>query len=164
MTMPMIATLTNSLLMGTPSSAVSSEAQYINEQVDENWNRLQQTRTFGQSDLFNDLNELAEQCARADWDGYGAAAVDPETILEADQFLRSLSLAIHQPTLGAEPDGHVTFEWYESPKRTLSVSLGSDGMIHYSALIGSTRHFGTEPFLGECPETILTLIQLVHQS
>ncbi len=160
----MAASLCCSLLTGTPSPAVSGEAQYISDQADANWRLIQGTRAWGNADLFDDLRELADEYGEADWDGYGAVAVSREAIEGAKDFLRSLPVGIYRPTLGAEPDGHVTFEWHVSPKRTLSVSVSQDGMLHYSALIGSSRLFGTEPFLGDCPRTILRLVQRVRQA
>ena len=160
----MTATFSGSLLTGILSQAVSGEAQYISDKADANWRSFQGTRTWGNADLFDDLGELADEYGEADWDGYGAVAVSREAIEGAKVFLRSLPVGTYRPTLGAEPDGHVTFEWHVSPKRTLSVSVSQDGMLHYSALIGSIRHFGTEPFLGDCPRTILGLVQRVRQA
>lgn len=111
----------------------------------------------------HDLEELARECAAAGWDGYAAAAVAPTTIREANRFLRSLPEGSPRPTLSAEPDGQISVEWHASPKRTLSVSVTPDGDLHYAALIGTSRHFGTVPFLGECPEVIANLIQRIEQ-
>ena len=164
MTTMMSAILSDALMTGPPSRAVSDEARYINDQAIENWRSAQETQVLGNAELFDDLEELADECGEADWDGYGAAAISREAINGADGFLRSLPAIAHRPTLGAEPDGQVTFEWHTSPKRTLSVSVGQDGMLHYSALIGSSRYFGTEPFLGDCPNVILQLVQRVRQA
>ena len=68
---------------------------------------------------------------------------------------------VSKPDLGVEADGDVTLEWYEAPARTLSVSVGARGELHYAAIIGATRQYGTESFLGEVPQTILELIQRV---
>ncbi len=158
----MAASLSCSLFAGTPSSAVSDEAQFIDHQVDASWRSFQESRTLGNVDLFEDLEELAAECGEPDWDGYGAVPINPEAVRVAQRFLRSLPVGAHRPTVGVEPDGHVTFEWHVAPKQTLSVSVSPDGMLHYSAAIGSSRSFGTEPFLGECPEAILDLVQRIQ--
>ena len=152
------------VLAGNPQPAVSQEAQFIKKSVESTWQSFQETRTLGCADLFDDLELVAEECREADWDSYGAAPVLHETIFEAEQFLRSIPAGTPRPTLAAEPDGHVTFEWYVSPKRTLSVSISPEGELHYSAVIGSSRRFGTEPFFGEFPNLILKLVQRVLQA
>jgi hypothetical protein len=65
------------------------------------------------------------------------------------------------PSVGAEPDGHLTLEWYQSPKRVLSVSVGPAGELNYAALLGETsRRTGTEIFQNRVPADLL---QLIHQ-
>ena len=62
------------------------------------------------------------------------------------------------PSVGAEPDGQITFEWYQSQRRILSVSVSQEGDLHYAALLGYSRRYGTEPFFGEIPADILKLV------
>lgn len=152
------------VLAGNLQTGVSQEAQYIKKEVESTWRSLQNTRTLGFADLFDDLEHVAEECGEPDWDSYGASPVLQETIFEAQQFLQSIPVGTPRPTLAAEPDGHVTFEWHVSPNRTLSVSVSPEGELHYSALIGSIVSFGTEPFLGEIHKTILDLIKRVQQT
>jgi hypothetical protein len=40
----------------------------------------------------------------------------------------------------------------------LSVSVSPDGELHYAALLGLSKAYGTEPFFGEAPRPILDLI------
>jgi hypothetical protein len=145
-------------------SGDSDEADYINKQDEANWTAFQRSRFLGDRDLFEELAELAEECQEPNWDGYGADAIDDDAVREAGRFLRGLPMGFPRPSLGVEPDGHVTFEWHASPRRTLSVSISPDGMLHYSALIGTSRRFGTEPFLGQCPTVILDLARRVGRT
>jgi hypothetical protein len=78
--------------------------------------------------------------------GTAAQAVRKETYHLAHQFLAALPLGL-------------TFEWYGSPQRTLSVSVSPDGDLHYAALVGSAKAWGTDPFFGEIPKVIDTLIR-----
>ncbi|MFH0937823.1 MAG: hypothetical protein V1899_00835 [Planctomycetota bacterium] len=68
---------------------------------------------------------------------------------------------VPMPSVGAEPDGHVTLEWHHSSRRTLSVSVSPDGELHYAALFGASKVYGTEPFFGNVPKSILDLISQV---
>jgi hypothetical protein len=62
--------------------------------------------------------------------------------------------------VGAEPDGHITLEWYHSPRQVLSVSVSADSELNYAALLpGPRRASGKEQFVGDIPATILALIR-----
>jgi hypothetical protein len=111
--------------------------------------------------VLDELLKTFEECRQPNWDGYGAQAVGEETYHLAHQFLTALSLSTPVPSIGAEPDGQITVEWYRSPERTLSVSISPDGELHYAALLGSTKAYGTEPFVGEVPKIISSLIHRV---
>jgi len=56
-------------------------------------------------------------------------------------------IGVSAANVGAESDGHITFEWYTSPRHILSISVSPDGKLHYAALIGSRKAYGTEDFL-----------------
>jgi hypothetical protein len=73
--------------------------------------------------VFEELLKTFEECREPNWDGYGAQSVREETYDLAHQFLRALPLSTPVPSIGTEPDGHITVEWYRSPQRTLSVSI-----------------------------------------
>lgn len=108
-----------------------------------------------------ELFQTFEECREPNWDGYGAQPVREETYRLAHQFLAALPLRTPAPSIGAEPDGHLTAEWYRSPQRTLSVSISPDGNLYFAALLGSAKNYGTEPFIGEVPKIISDLIDRV---
>ena|SRR5437870_591447 len=109
----------------------------------------------------DELSRLAHECANPNWDGYGAAPVARETYLQARAFLDVLPLTTPVPSVGAEPDGHITLEWYSSPRHLLSISVSPEGDLHYAALIGPAKAYGTEPFHGDVPHSLLDLIRRV---
>ena len=100
-----------------------------------------------------------EECKNPNWDGYGAEPVSEDTYRVAYHFLESLPLGTPAPSVGVEADGHLTFEWYRSPDKVLSVSIGPDGMTYFAALLGDSRRSGTEPFYGEVSDDILKIIR-----
>ncbi len=122
-----------------------------------------ETVTFGysQNKMIIQLDEIFSEFSSEGWDGYGAAPVTSETLLNARNLINCLPNNIPSPEIGAEPDGHVTLEWYRNPRRIVSVSVSPEGNLHYAALIGASRYFGTEPFLGEIPLIIRDLINKV---
>jgi hypothetical protein len=107
------------------------------------------------------LLELVRQCSRADWDGFGAEPVSDKAYELARRFVAMLPDTIPMPSVGTEPDGHITFEWYRNPDHVLSVSVGADGSIYYAALLGKKRRSGTEPFNARMPTEILQLARRV---
>ena len=111
--------------------------------------------------MFEELLKTFEECRQPNWDGYGAQSVREETYDLAHQFLAALPLSTSVPSIGAEPDGQITVEWYRSPQRTLSVSISPEGDLHFAALLGLTKAYGTEPFVGEVPKIISDLIHRV---
>jgi len=88
--------------------------------------------------------------------------VSHDTYLNAYRFLESLPLGIQAPSIGVEPDGHITMEWYKAPRQTISVSVSPDGFLYYSALLGLRRANGAEPFFGDVPKIIVELIGKVY--
>ena len=90
-------------------------------------------------DVFEELLKTFEECREPNWDGYGAQAVREETYDLAHQFLAALPLSTPVPSIGAEPDGQITVEWYRSPQWTMSVSISPDGDSHTQLCSGRPR-------------------------
>ena len=150
--------------IGTQSSGGWSQtATALAKQVADERRNLDQTVTFGEkrATVLTELIEVFADASNEGWDGYDAAPVTPETYMNAYEVVESLPRGIPVPAVGAEPDGQLTFEWYSNPRRLLSVSVTPDGDLHYAALIGGSKAFGTEPFFGTMPRRILELVQRV---
>ncbi len=145
------------------SRGASPTAEFIDSQTKSGYQRLQESYILGQQakGSFNALYKVFVDCSQPNWDGYGAVPITEHTLLLAKQFLGALPLGIPAPSIGAEPDGHITIEWYRSTRRTLSVSVSPDGDLHYAALIGASKYYGTEPFYGNAPMVIVNLIHRV---
>lgn len=116
---------------------------------------------FNVGEVFNELFRVAEDCKSANWDGQGASPVSDESYRAAFKFLEALPLGCVPPSVGVEPDGELTLEWYRSPRRTLSVSFSKNGELHYAALLGASKVYGTEPFFGDVPKIIVDLVSRV---
>lgn len=144
---------------GLMTRGFSEAARYVERETLKRWRTLNESQMFGiERAIRHDLGAVWDECRRADWDGFGAMPVSDDTLRNAYQLLESLPLGCPAPSVGAEPDGHLTLEWHRGPRRTLSVSVTPDGELHYAALIGPNRAYGTEAFFGEAPDAILDLI------
>lgn len=113
--------------------------------------------------VVDELRQMCRQYATADWDGYQASPVSSASVTHAVRFVESLPPHFPSPSLGAEPDGQITLEWYRTPRHTLSVSVSSEGDLHYAALVGRNRHYGTIA-AGEPADAMLTLVNRVMET
>lgn len=112
--------------------------------------------------VFQALAAQAESCAKPGWDGHGAKPVSADAYRCAYRLVESLPPGCPMPGVGAEPDGHLTLEWYRTPSRVLSVSVSPEGELNYAALLGSaSRRTGSEVFQSSVPGDLLHLIRQV---
>lgn len=141
----------------------STTAAYVQKQSQDNRARFEEpiSRAQPRQTLLETLAEIYEAVRAPGWDGHGAAPVAHATYLNAYRLLEALPSGCALPSAGAEPDGQLTFEWHRSARQTLSVSITADGELHYAALLGARRAYGTEPFVGQFPEALLELVQRV---
>ena len=91
----------------------------------------------------------------ANWDADGAEPVAADTLQNAYRFIEALPVDCPLPSVGAEPDGHVSLEWYRATNRLLSVSVSPEGVLYYAALLADEDPRGSCRFDGEVPEMIL---------
>ena len=140
----------------------SDAARQIDDQVESVNRRLQHSFVIGtESQVRGELADVFIECMEPGWDGHNALPVTFETYQFAERFLLSLPLGIRRPSIGAEPDGQLTLEWYGGVRQSLSVSIDPSGFVHYAALVGPEREYGTKVFIESIPEVILGLIQRV---
>lgn len=153
-------------LAAHPSRGASETARYVSSRTDKGLDYLQNSVVFGMNlkKSFVDLRQTFENCHVANWDGYQGEPVAEQTYQFASQLLKALPLGTPAPSVGAEPDGHLTLEWYRSTRRTLSLSVDPEGLLHYAALLGGSKAYGSEPFIGEVPETVMNLINRVFMA
>jgi hypothetical protein len=111
--------------------------------------------------VLDDLAEVRETCAMSDWDNEDVLPVNNSSVNLAKAFLESLPIGLSPPSIGADPDGQVSIEWYRSPRRILTISVDPEGKLHYAVLLGQRKAYGTEPFFGDAPVEILHWIGLV---
>lgn len=111
--------------------------------------------------LRSELDSLMLDCRCPGRDGYGAEPVSVDAYRSAERFIRCLPVGVPTPELSADRDGCVTFEWRKSVRRTLLVSVRPGFTLDYSALIGTAKAYGEEPFFDELSERLTGLIRSV---
>jgi|CXWL01.1.fsa_nt_gi hypothetical protein len=130
--------------------------------------RFRESWAIGHAALRHDLGRIARNCLTKNWDGYDALPLKASSIDIANRLLDVTPQTRKDVVLsiGAEPDGQVTFEWHKSASWTLSVSVSPTGELHYAALLGSRTAYGTEyfdPTVG-LPEALSNLIRRVESA
>lgn len=158
-----VATLSSFKIPSTFSGHTSQISDSIAEKIGRSYARLRELNTLGLSSrgTFQQVEEIFIECSFEGWDGENARPISEEVRQRAIEFLESLPLGIEAPEVGAEPDGDITLEWYRSPQWILSVSISAKRELHYAALFGASRHYGSIPFYGKAPNIILTLINQI---
>lgn len=155
-----IVTLANSSM----STGVSESAFLIKKQMEEEQTRLQQSCAWGgtSQELLACILRIEQECGNPGWDGYDALPVLGESVRHAINLSKVLPWGFYKPTVGIEPDGQLTFEWYKSPQKTCSVSVSPDGALHFAALNGTSQIYGTELFSGALPKAILNAVDNIY--
>jgi hypothetical protein len=142
---------------------VSSAARYVEDATRRYRRYLHKSAAFGvESVLRDDLAEAWVECQQPNWDGYDALPVSRDALRNMYTFLEALPPGSARPTIGADPHGHLSVEWYRNPRRILSVAVTDDDLLHYAALLGSNSTHGTEVFYDDVPDTILNLVKRVY--
>lgn len=151
-----IAAYQNPLAYGTP--ALGELGASIARNFSAYVSPLRRSIALGTTEAQTQLNELYSTANEPNWAGHTSDPILATTFTYAHAFLDALPTGTPKPSIGAEPDGHITFEWSDGPYRVLSLSMSPEKVLHYAALLGVSKRYGTEPFFEEIPPAILSLI------
>jgi len=101
------------------------------------------------------LQEVAEEYNELNWDGYGALSVSENSLENAKNLVRILPTDIPLPEIEVDPDGEVSFDWYNDADDVFSVSIGETGKLAFAGMFGRNEVHGVEHFYNEMPGAIL---------
>jgi len=153
--------------LAQPGSAVSSEAGVVRQRASELMERAERSQAlFGNRiKALSEVEALARDCAQRDWDGYGAAAIDPRALVGAINFLRAMPDGLPMPEFAGEPDGSISLDWSSSRHCLLSLSVGVSDRIPYAWLDGTDRGHAVVRFDGwRVPERVVEAIELIARN
>lgn len=142
----------------------SSAAKYLDDAARGFRKWQQEAVTFSRQPAYDALWEAWQPCKVANWDGEGADPIEHDTYQTAYRLIEALPNTFPSPTVTAEPDGHLSLEWYRHPRRILTVSVGPDGVLFWAALVGSEDPRGSCQFFDEFPETLRHWIGRVNRA
>ena len=153
--------------------AEGPDARHLEALAEKNWNRQRDSLTFNRPSgparqpasviLFEAWAESSED----NWDGEGARAVPRDRLEAAMALVDALPLVFPAPEACADRDGDFCLEWYRGPRRTISVSIGAAGVLHWAALIGDDDPRGTWRFSPEAgdgsPEMLRYILTRIYR-
>ena len=113
---------------------------------------------FTDKEMFRGLEKIFEECSADAWDGERAKPVSKEVLRNARTFLEFLPPGVEPPQTGAEPDGAISFEWYRSPEKVISLSINLSRQLHYAAIVGGRQMHGKDLFSSGISDNLLALI------
>jgi hypothetical protein len=148
-----------------PGSAVSSAAETVEHVASDLARFAERSQAlFGnRTTAISTLQDLANECAEADWDGAGAHAIIPLAVLRAERFLRALPDNIPMPDCSPEPDGSISLDWSAARNRLFSISVSSNDRLAFAWLDGSDRGHGVARFDGlAVPRVLLDLWAILN--
>ena len=142
--------------MTSTATGVSDAAQVLDRVRAQVAKREEDTATFSNFPLHDQLIDVFRECGDDGWDGEGSAQVHPHTLMLAKALVEQLPLQYRTPDISGDSDGHVGLEWYVNTRRLLNVSLSPTGTLHWAALVGSEDPRGSCHFYGDsAPATLL---------
>ena len=146
---------------GRSNTGISSEAQTTKDAVAGLLGSSERVHSlFGKKALaISDIHKVAAECAKDDWDGYGALAIDPLVIWNAEEFIRALPDNLRVPEVSAEPDGSLSLDWVRSRNQIVSCSIGATNRLAFAWLDGTERGHSVVNFDGSTiPHRLLSAI------
>jgi hypothetical protein len=149
--------------MATIHLGESAAARLLDETRNQIFERCNTAVTLSCNDAIEAVSE-AWQATDENWKMNADEVAVTEDVRDAAiRFIQNLPLGFPQPEVTREPDGHINFEWYRSPRRVFSVSIGPNNRLHWAALIGSESPRGAARYLERIPMTIIDQIRRVFE-
>ena len=149
--------------MATAHSGASDAALMLDQVQNQILDRFNSSVTLSRRGAIEAILE-AWQSTDEGWNINGDDVAILEEVKDASiRFVQNLPIGFPQPAVSGEPDGHMNFEWYRSPRRVLSVSMGPNNQIYWAALIGTESPRGSARYIERIPEIILDQIARVFE-
>ena len=145
---PLSAAIGAIYTLALPSSAVSSEANALQQSAVQVVHSIERSEAlFGAKAVaITALWSMANECANANWDGNGANPVENAAVFNAIAFIRALPGRMVLPEFAPDPDGSISLDWIVSRTRVFSISVSARDRLAYAWLDGSDRGHAVATF------------------
>jgi len=109
--------------------------------------------------LIAEFSEVVAECSEPGWSGERSDPVSPEAVAAGRKLISQLPQDLASPSVGALPEGLLSFEWYRNPKRVVMVVPNANNGVDYAIRRGDEVFHGSAPFFGKLPESVLFQIR-----
>lgn len=107
-------------------------------------------------DIKLSLLNIYDCCSEDNWDGDGAKAITPASWRGAVKILKSLPRGFPKPEITTSPLGFIVIEWYKKKGHILTVTIETEGILSYNALLGKNNEsYGIATFEQDLPDLIM---------
>lgn len=106
--------------------------------------------------VLRDIEAVFRDCQHEDWDGHNAYPVTPASRDSAKKFLHLLPESIAPPSIGADLDGEISFDWGQG-LCAFSASVRR-GKASYAAILGAFESRGTFSLDDGIPDAVLHIL------
>ena len=113
-------------------------------------------------DLNAALTEACNEATEPNWDGFGALPVQGDACQAARLLVEQLPSWADSPSVGVDPDGEVSFEWINGPRRRFSISLNDRGRLAYAGMYGPRRTRGIDYFFDQVPSVVFENLRRLY--
>ena len=109
--------------------------------------------------LMAEFSEVVDECSKPGWSGERSYPIGPEALDAGYKLIAHLPGDIPSPSVGAIPEGLLSFEWYSNPKRVVMVVPNANNGVDYAIRKGDEVFHGSAPFFGKLPDTVISQIR-----
>lgn len=108
--------------------------------------------------LYNEINEIVEECSEPDWDGYGANPVCSKAARHLKALLIKLPDYIETPDVTPDNGGGIGLEWRRN-KSIATLGVDSSGKIFWAyVLLNGRRGSKSFPWSLKIPVGVLDIL------
>jgi hypothetical protein len=140
----------------------SLESQTIETALDEVSEHNRESVSLSRSEIIDELIEIYNECSEGDWDGYGALALEKDSIFGAVKFITLLPSSMPMPEISAEPSGVVGLEWHKDKNLVFVVTLINENILSYAGIFGLNKTHGIEYFGESIPHILIEHIRRLN--
>jgi len=113
-----------------------------------------------------ELDFIADEFKEENWDLDGSEAISEETLIFARSFLQALPLSTKVPSVEADTDDSIDFEWFVDRRHLFAVNIGKGGKYYFAGLFGNDddqKAKGSGVFKGKITPLLAQLIEDVYK-
>jgi hypothetical protein len=141
---------------GATGETAARVAELLREAVEHERHKASDWRPVARATI----DQIAAECAVANWDGYQAAPISQAAVRHAQHLVDELPIDVAEPQIVPEADGDISLSWDTGRDRVFTLSVGATGIISYAGILGhGVQRHGQEPFRRDVAKVLVESIR-----